>query len=100
MIGKKIKEYRQLLKVTGTVLANLAGIKQSYLSQIENERKVPPLDTFINLVTAPNITTWDTSKFENWLNNVSSSGVVRKPAALTIPSGLSGVPTGWTTENY
>lgn len=52
MIGKKIKEYRQLLKVTGTVLANLAGIKQSYLSQIENERKVPPLDTFINLVTA------------------------------------------------
>ena len=52
MIGKKLKEYRQTLKVTGETLANLAGIKRSYLSQIENEKKVPPIDTFINIVNS------------------------------------------------
>lgn len=57
--------------------------------------------TSLNLATAPNITEWSTSKFNSWLNNVASSGVVRKPAALTIPTdSTSGVPTGWTTENY
>ena len=55
----------------------------------------------LNLVTAPNITTWSTYNFNGWLNNVASTGVVRKPAKLTIPTGTtSGVPTGWTTENY
>ncbi|XOW22543.1 helix-turn-helix transcriptional regulator [Lactococcus lactis] len=39
MIGKKLKEYRLSLKFTGDTLANLAGIKRSYLSQIENEKK-------------------------------------------------------------
>ncbi|BDH82387.1 helix-turn-helix domain-containing protein [Lactococcus lactis] len=52
MIGKKLKEYRQNLKVTGETLANLAGMQRSYLSQIENEKKYPPLDTLINLVKA------------------------------------------------
>jgi hypothetical protein len=55
----------------------------------------------LNLVTAPNITTWDNNYFTDWLVNVASSGVVRKPAKLTIPTdSTSGVPTGWTTENY
>lgn len=52
MIGKKIKEYRQGLKFTGETLANLAGIKRSWLSQIENEKKVPPIDTFMALINA------------------------------------------------
>ena len=52
MIGKKLKSYRLMLYVTGETLANLAGIKRSYLSQIENEKKIPPLDTFLNLITA------------------------------------------------
>ena len=52
-------------------------------------------------ITAPNIPSWDTSIFNNWLNNVASSGVVRKPDTLTIPTGsTSGVPTDWTTEDY
>lgn len=50
---------------------------------------------------APNISTWDNSTFNYWLNGVASTGVVRKPAGLTIPTdSASGVPTGWTTENY
>lgn len=52
MIGKKLKGYRQLLKLTGVTLANLAGINQPYLSEIENEKKVPPIDTFMNLINA------------------------------------------------
>ncbi|MFG7388644.1 helix-turn-helix domain-containing protein [Lactococcus lactis] len=34
-----MKEYRLNLKLTGATLANLAGINQPYLSQIENEKK-------------------------------------------------------------
>lgn len=52
MIGKKLKQYRLMLDLTGTKLAKLAGINQPYLSEIENEKKVPPFDTFMNLVTA------------------------------------------------
>ena len=43
MIGKKLKKYRLMLEVTGETLANLAGIKRSYLSQIENEKKIVQL---------------------------------------------------------
>ena len=52
MIGKKLREYRGNLRLTGTTLAKLAGINQPYLSEIENEKKVPPFDTFMNLVNA------------------------------------------------
>lgn len=52
MIGTKLKEYRLSLGVTGETLAGLAGIKRSWLSQIENEKKYPPVDTFMNIVEA------------------------------------------------
>lgn len=52
MIGAKLKNYRESLKFTGEVLSGLAGIKRSWLSQIENEKKYPPMDTFMNLVEA------------------------------------------------
>lgn len=52
MIGAKLKNYRESLKLTGEVLSGLAGIKRSWLSQIENEKKYPPMDTFMNLVEA------------------------------------------------
>ncbi|MBG1278190.1 helix-turn-helix domain-containing protein [Lactococcus lactis] len=52
MIGPKLKEYRLSLGVTGETLAGLAGIKRSWLSQIENEKKYPPVDTFMNIVNA------------------------------------------------
>lgn len=50
---------------------------------------------------APNVSSYDQNKFTMWLNNVASTGVVRKPAGLTIPTdNASGIPTGWTTEDY
>lgn len=56
--------------------------------------------TSLNLVVTPNINTWIEDDFDYWLDRVAPSGVVRKPAALIIPTGVSGIPTGWTTENY
>ena len=50
---------------------------------------------------APNISAWNTNNFSNWLYNTAATGVVRKPAGLTIPTNnASGIPSGWTTEDY
>lgn len=51
-------------------------------------------------VTAPNISSWNTSNFSVWLNNVAANGTFYKPAALSVPVGTSGVPSGWTVVNY
>ena len=51
---------------------------------------------------APNVSTWDTSKIQYWLNGVASTGVLYKPSTLDIPTDYngSGVPSGWTTQDY
>ena len=55
----------------------------------------------ITEVYAPNVSTWDTNKTSSWLNSVASTGVVYKPSTLTIPiNNNSGVPYGWTTQDY
>ena len=52
-------------------------------------------------VYAPNVSTWDITKANYWLNNVASTGVVYKPSTLDIPTGISsGIPSGWTTQDY
>lgn len=55
----------------------------------------------LNEAYAPNVSTWDTGKTNGWLNGVASTGVLYKPANLTIPTNYdSGVPSGWTTQTY
>lgn len=61
----------------------------------------------INLSRAytPNIDTWDSNKFTYWLYNAGTQATgtktVYKPAALSVPiDSDSGVPTGWTTDDY
>ena len=57
--------------------------------------------TSLTEVYAPNISEWNTGMFNKWLNNVASTGIVHKPRNLTIPTDTtSGVPTGWTTQDY
>ena len=52
-------------------------------------------------VYAPNVSTWDITKANYWLNNVASTGVVYKPSTLDIPTDSeSGIPSGWTTQDY
>ena len=38
--------------------------------------------------------------FANWLNNVSAIGVIKTLSGTTFTSGVSGLPSGWTTETY
>lgn len=40
---------------------------------------------------------WDETATDKWLDHVTSSGIIYKPAGTTIPSGVNGVPTNWTT---
>ena len=54
----------------------------------------------ITEIYAPNVSTWDTSKTEYWLGDAVSTGVVYKPSTLDIPQGDSGIPSGWTTQDY
>ena len=52
-------------------------------------------------VYAPNVSTWDTTKAESWLDGVAPTGVVYKPSTLDIPTNdSSGIPSGWTTQDY
>lgn len=37
---------------------------------------------------------------QGWLDHASASGVIVKRSSVTLPSGTSGVPTGWTVEDY
>lgn len=44
-------------------------------------------------------TTIDTDTFGNWLYGVASSGTFVKSASITLPTGASGIPSGWTVQN-
>ena len=35
----------------------------------------------------------------NWVDGVAASGTFIKDASTTWPTGSSGIPTGWTTED-
>lgn len=55
----------------------------------------------LNQVKCPNIATWETSKFSNWLYGVSSSGTFEKPSDLEVTTqSTSGIPKGWATKKY
>lgn len=40
--------------------------------------------------------TWSETNALSWMYNVAASGTFTKPANTTIPTGVSGIPTGWT----
>lgn len=54
-LGQKIKEQRKFLEKTQKELAIIAGISNSYLSDIESDRTRPSLKTLLNLSKALNI---------------------------------------------
>lgn len=55
-------------------------------------------------VYTPNISSWDTSKFNNWLYGAGSGVTTTKncyaPAGLSIPTSNSGIPSGWNRIDY
>lgn len=50
IIGKKIKKARCTKRLTQEDLANKAGISRTYLSDIENGRYMPSIETISNIV--------------------------------------------------
>ena len=60
------------------------------------------MDTNLTVAYTPSVDEWDASKSNEWLYEVSGNGIVYKPSTLTIPPTIrgSGVPDGWTTEDY
>lgn len=46
------------------------------------------------LVQATNLT------FSNWLNYTNTGGVIKTLSGTTFSSGVSGLPSGWTTQEY
>lgn len=46
---------------------------------------------------APFVSSWDASACSNWMRGVAASGDMFAKEGLTIPTGASGIPEGWTT---
>ena len=56
-IGKQIKHFRTEKGFSQPELAELAGIEQSYLSKLENDKSIPSNEIFRNLLSALSIST-------------------------------------------
>lgn len=54
--------------------------------------------TSLNSVTV-GATDWNSGSTTYWLKNVSATGTFTKPASTTIPTGIDGIPSGWTVVN-
>lgn len=44
-------------------------------------------------------TSWNTANSSNWLNGVAATGDFFNLGGATIPTGVSGIPTGWAVHN-
>ena len=79
---------------TGVDLRNVTNIGTlSCVSMYDN-------CTNLNIAYAPRVSSWTTECFDNWLNNVASSGTMYKTATLSMPQGPNGVPNGWFLNAY
>ena len=56
--------------------------------------------TLLTAIYAPSVSSWNTTNFQGWVTNIGGTGVMWKPAEVSIPSGANGMPSGWTTQNY
>lgn len=86
---------RSFTSTKGVDLRDVTTLGEGALNNLYNS------NSNITEVYAPNISTWDISKTEYWLNSVAPTGVIYKPSTLTIPTDTeSGIPSGWTTQDY
>lgn len=53
-IGKNIKHFRKINKLTMVELSNLTGLSQSYISEVERNIKTPSLDALFKIAEALN----------------------------------------------
>ena len=52
LIGKRIKEKRQELKISQETLGELADLSPVFISNIENAKKKPSLETLVSISNA------------------------------------------------
>ena len=55
--------------------------------------------TRVNIINTKMTDISSNNCLNNWLDNVSHTGDFYCPAELTIPSGASGIPSGWTRHD-
>lgn len=55
-LGKKIREERIKNKMTQAHLAEISGISNNFLGQIERAEKIPSLETIVNISQSLNVT--------------------------------------------
>lgn len=80
-----------------------SGVDLSGVTNYDNYsiNKLYYKDASLNDATYPNVSSYNQNSCYDWLQDTASTGVVRKPAGLTIPTNTNnGIPTGWTTEDY
>ena len=53
---------------------------------------------YLNSITV-GATSWNASAAYNWVDGVSATGTFTKPSGTNIPTGTSGIPSGWTVVN-
>lgn len=57
--------------------------------------------TSMRTIYAPNVSSWDTSLFNNWVVSLPRTGTIYCPAGVTIPTGNNGIPdVNWTRIDY
>lgn len=64
----------------------------SYATMLRNCKSLKTVRTLMTDISA-------SSCLNNWLYNVSATGDFYCPASLTIPTGASGIPSGWTRHD-
>lgn len=74
LLGKRIAKRRHDLGIKQNVLAEKAGISNNYLSNIENGKSIPSLETFVilclKLKTSPDYFLLGTMKTDDIPNNI------------------------------
>ena len=79
---------------TGLYLGNVTELGKASLYNLYRDC------SFLSVVHCPNVSSWDTSKTNNWLLNagksVSGTKTAYKYSDISIPTSDSGIPSGWT----
>lgn len=71
-IGNRIKQLRQSKGLSQPALAEHAGIEQSYLSKLENDKSIPSSEIFTQLLHALDVTVEQFMQDFNWQMHVST----------------------------
>lgn len=75
LLGKKLKEQRNKLKLTQSNVAEKVDVSINYIGQIERGEKIPSIETLIKLSNSLNIST-DSLLAENLENDIKDEKAI------------------------